>query len=456
MKNRILIILGLVVFSAVILLPPIIHGYVYPNIGDDTAAHMNLMDYIGIFAPEDIIGEQIRYGALYIIGYPLDFLSHIFNVDNDMLFLWFNFIALLGMGLTLFFIFKSLIGLYAGLLALVIPIFTSYSILQLFYSGVIFEIINLGIILPLAVYCTIKWLITKKKRFAFGAIGLSLLFAVFHSTGVYLPFMAIAGIFAFIVYKLVNKQTISRRGLLGVGVVCIGITVVILLSPIRINLIQAMAVPSIGISGLALLQKSFFYYLSYYVLVILIVSGGLLIVKYKLILPYEKLTVLIFSILGAVMLPAILFGLSPQPFRQGIDLAIFLSLLAVALLGILIRLDVYRMLTFALVGLAISGAFFNINGWFGYNSALEKVDIEAIHYINSLSGESYSSSDNVDLWIYSRFIEKQYLPSGGDIVVVRNVPMRSKVKLVGDGDLTKDKVLVCSFVEGEVEIIIYK
>ena len=157
MRNKVLSIVCLVFFCVIIILPPIIHGYVYPNIGDDTAAHMNVLDKVGFFSLESHIPrERILYLALFIIGYPLDLVSYVFNIDNDVLFLWFNFIVLIGVGITLFFVFKNLISIYAGLLALLIPVFTSFSILLLFYSGVIFEIINMCIILPLAFYFGIR------------------------------------------------------------------------------------------------------------------------------------------------------------------------------------------------------------------------------------------------------------------------------------------------------------
>jgi hypothetical protein len=459
MRNKILAISGLFVFAVIILLPPIIHGYVYPNIGDDTAAHMNIFDRIGFFAPEDDSPiEKIRYGAIYIVGYPLDMASHIFNVDNDALFMWFNYLALLGVGITLFFVFKNLIGLSAGLLALLIPIFTSYSILLLFYSGVIFEIINIGIILPLACYCVIKWVMTKKKRFVIGAICISMLFAVFHSTGIYLPIILAVVFMAFVYFKaelVKGHPTVSR--MIGIAGALCCVVLFVLLSPIIRHVFEAQSLPSEGVSGIALLVTSLLHYMSYLLLVVLLVSIALLVSEYKNINTTEKLTVLVFSILAVVMLPAILFGWSPQPYRQGYDFAIFLSLVSVALVGIIIRLGKYRMVTYLLVGLAFGGAVLHIYDWVGgYNSAMEKIDVEAIHYINTLPGDSYSCSDNVDHWIYSRYVEKGYLPTVGEIFVVRNVPMKSKVAFVEEDILDSDKKLLKRFIDGEVEIEVYK
>ncbi len=459
-KSKVIIIVGLVVFCIIIVLPPIMRGYVYPNIGDDTAAHMNILDTIGLFAPGNENLEQIRYSAIYIVGYPLDLVSHIFSVSKDTLFFWFNYLALIGVGLSLFFIFKDLVSLSAGIVALVLPIFTSYSMLLLFYSGVVFEIINIGIILPLACYFTIKWLMAKNKRYAISAICLFLLFATFHSTGIYLPFIILASLASFIIYRAMKRQAISKWGVLYtvVAVSCF-IVLFMLFNPILENIFQAVAVPYGGISGLPLLQESLLHYMSYFTLVILIISVAFLVGKYRQISDTEKLTVVAFGALAVLMLPAILFGWSPQPFRQGMALAIFLSMVAVALLGIVIRLDKRRVVVLVLVGLVIGGGTINANSWLGnYNSALERIDIEAIEYINSLPGEYYSSSDNVDPWIYSRYVEKKHRIQGGDILVVRNMPMKSKVALVEDGDLTFGRVLLSKYIDYEsgVEIMIYR
>jgi hypothetical protein len=459
MRNRLIIILSLVVFGAIIFLPPIIKGYVYPSIGDDTAAHMNILEWVGWFAPENTEPvELIRYSAYYIVGYPMDVVSHVFNLDKDTLFLWFNYLALFGVGVTLFFIFKNLMGLRAGLLALFVPVFTSYSILLLFYSGVIFEIINVSIILPWACYMGIKFLLHKKKRYLVGATGFFSLFAVFHSTGIYLIFIIVGCFIAYIIYRMAKRQPVYTRGYT-LATVAYGIFVIFffLFNPIMPRLYELLLLPSEGVAGFTLLIASLLHYMSYLLLVVLIISVALLVGKYKQINKAEKLTVLTFGILAVIMLPAILFGWSPQPFRQGYDFAIFLSLVSVGVVSIAIRLCEHRLVTYLLVGMALFGAIVHISDWgFGYNSALEKIDVEAIRYINTLPGDSFSCSDNVDHWVYGRYVDKGYSPKDGEIFVKRNVPMKSKVALVEEGDLTTDMVYLNRFTDGEVEIVIYK
>ncbi len=437
-KKLCLAVLALVVFALIIVLPPIIHGYVYPSIGDDTAVHLNILDRVKIGSPVSVYFEeypevyQIRYYSYYIIGYPMDFISDVSGVSKDTLFFWFNYVALIGVGLSLFFIFKKLVNLSAGLLALLIPIFTSYSVLLLFYSGVIFNIINIGIILPFACYFFIQWMMTNKKRYAIGLFTLLALFAVFHSTGIYLPFIVIMGLIAYLVYRIRKKQPIPKKYIV-IGSAIIACVAVLFLkfNLVLDSIVYEMTKPVLGISGLLLLNESLFHYMSPFVVAILVISAIWLIWKRQQLTVGEKLSIWSFGLLSVIMLPAI-FGLSPQPFRQGYDFAILLSILVVALVGIVIRLDKSRIVAILLVALAVGGSILNIGNWIGgYNSALEKVDVEAINYVNGMKGDYYSVSENIDYWIYNRYVDKEYMELGGHIAITRDVPMRSKVSFSG-------------------------
>ena len=325
----------------------------------------------------------------------------------------------------------------AGLVALLLPIFTSFSILLFFYSGVVFNIINVGIILPFAYYCVIKWLMTGSKRHAIVAVCLFALFAVFHSTGIYLPFILLAGLITLIVYKKVQRQLIPKwLILLAAAVAVCGAMLFVLFHRTVRNWLSLIGESGEDISGLVLLQESLLHYMSPIVLAIIIISVAFLYGKYQHMLVAEKLTIAFFGLSAIIMMPSMLFGWSPIPSRQGLDFAIFLSIVAVALAGSVVRLDKSHVVAVVLVVLVLGGASIHISNWVGgYNSALEKVDIEAIHYIKGLQGESYSCGDNVDYFIYGRYVGKEYVSTRGDVFISRNIPMKSRVVLSNQGDL---------------------
>jgi len=454
-KFKALIIVALFLYCVIIILPPLIHGYVYPNIGTDTAMHMNQFD-------EMVIGKPIPsvlYFGYYVVGYPLDVFSQMFDMSKDTMFFWFNYLVLLGVGLTLFFVFKRLVGTPAGLLALILPTFASFSILLLFYSGVIFNIINMAIILPFYCYCLIQWLVTNQRKYAIGAICLITLFSVFHSTGIYTPIVCMVSFVLYVLYKRREHEPISKRFILVLSAISMGeVALFVVLNCAVVNVLFDSN-SLIGISGVQLLQESLLHYMSPIVVAIIALSLMCLVDRHKLISERERLTIIMFGLLVVPLLIVMMFGWSPQPFRQGYDFAILLSMVAVALVGIVIRVDKRRVMTIILVVLVIVGASINVGNWmFGYNSALEKVDIQAINYINGLSGDYYSCSKSVDHWIYDRYVDKGYLPSGGTIVVVRNEPMKSIVHLDEETVSLAEREFITAFVDNEsgVEIIIYR
>ncbi len=454
-RRKVIVIIALLIFSAIVLAPPIVHGYVYPNVGDDTANHMSVFDTVKIGAP---VPKLSNY-AYYIVGYPLDAVSRVFQVDKDTLFLWFNFLALIGVGMTLCFVFTRLVGLTAGLLALVLPIFSSFGFLLLFYSGVIFHIINVGIIFPLAWYATVRWLVTKKIRYAFGAVILTALFAVFHTTGIYLPFIIMGGLGGWVAYKMVRHEHLPNAQVAFViGTACCGIILFLMFGDMIRQFLFVMERGSGEIFGLPLLQESLLHYMSPIVLAVMLIALFMLAGQYRRILSLEKLAVAPFFLMAVIMVPPVLFGWSPVPARQGLDLAISLSLVAVGLVGIVARLDKNHIFVAVLVGLVAVGGLVNMVGWIGgYNSTLEKVDIAAIDYVNTVEGNTYSVTDAVDHWIYNRYVDKEYLSQGGDILITRNVPMKSKVALVEDGDwIFAYKEAVKTFTDNDVEIGIWK
>ena len=201
-RNKLLTIIGLSLFCAVVFLPPLIHGYVYPNIGDDTAGHLAIFDKM----QGGTIRPQMLYLGYVIVGYPLVFVSSLVGADINILFLWFNFVALAGVGLTVYFVISGLVDRLTGWLALLIVLFSAQGILFQFYFGQLFNLINVGIILPLLLLLVVKYLEQGKW---YQLILLSLfsgLFGSFHTSGVYLPVIVGFTLVGYVMYCLLRKK----------------------------------------------------------------------------------------------------------------------------------------------------------------------------------------------------------------------------------------------------------
>ena len=153
-RKNILVSVCILVYSLIILLPPIVHGYIYPNMGDDFATHTGYLKYDNLF--------NLNYLGYAYVGYPLKLIESISGIEMVVLFFWFNYAVLILVGLVSYFVLTSLIDYKAGLLSLAIPFMCSMGLISQFDFGMIFDMINVGIILPLTIYFGIRWFQYRK------------------------------------------------------------------------------------------------------------------------------------------------------------------------------------------------------------------------------------------------------------------------------------------------------
>ncbi len=205
MNNRTIAIV-LAILCVIIVLPPIIHGYIYPTGGDDSAHHLNIIRQITLTHP---IPAHHLYDGEWMVGYPLIVIQSFLHVPLTASFLWFNYLALIGVVLTSYFVFARLCGRTTGLLAAAVALFLSETIF-LFQAGAVFNLINMGIIFPWMVYWGITaWETKSWRRFGI-ALALLILFTFFHVSGRYIAgLVGVAGILV-----LVKPYLKTRRAML--------------------------------------------------------------------------------------------------------------------------------------------------------------------------------------------------------------------------------------------------
>lgn len=135
-------------------IPPIVAPDKYLVINNDTANHLK------VFHDIKNGSAQYLYLAQKVVGYPIIWISNITGTSIENIFMWFNFIMLaLGSLVIFFLVYQITRNIITGLLSMIIITFGMPSVMQLFYSGTIFNIIEFLIILPLiilALYKTIK------------------------------------------------------------------------------------------------------------------------------------------------------------------------------------------------------------------------------------------------------------------------------------------------------------
>lgn len=413
MKRKILV---LAAFCVIIVLPPLVHGYVYPNVGDDTAAHLDIFDKIKASEYND----SPLILSYRIVGYPLVWISNFTKVKIEPLFLWFNYISLILIGLTVYFVFYRLLNVKTGWLSLVVLVFGAQSILFQFYYGQIFNAINMGIILPFLIFFSVRYLTQKKVYQLVMSLVLAVLFGAFHTSGIYLPFATAFVFGVYLVYSLARRKVLLKGAFyLGGGILVLSLVGFLISITNTRDLWYAVLHQLDNVRGFPIPN-----YLLGIVSPTVLILIGFAVAFFKDIIktisPEARLIFLLLCGMAVVLGVAAFSGLSLDPFRQALDLATVLALLVCVLVG---SLKWKNQMVAGVVLMAIGfGLWHNLPTWFSYNSAITRADKEAIQYVSSL-GKTYTVSPNVAYWIYDRFMHVAYSENGSDILIARNLPM---------------------------------
>lgn len=166
------LILTLVGLSILIVMPPIVHGYIYPSWGGDSAEHLIYFHNMDTSSP-------LYYGQ-YVIGKVLNALP----VDINVSFLWFNYIAFIMMIWAVGISTSLAVNHLAGILASILASFGCLQTVGLFVGGTIFDLIGIGLLLPIVLLC-----LHNRKRgigWKFASFITLVAFAFCHTNGKYI------------------------------------------------------------------------------------------------------------------------------------------------------------------------------------------------------------------------------------------------------------------------------
>ncbi len=374
LKQRNIVIVVLVVYTLIIFLPPLIYSYVYPNNGDDTAFHLRYFDAI-----KNGQNTTVQYLGQNIIGYPLVWVSNTTGVSIDALFLWFNFLMLWLVGIMAFVLITKFVDWKAGLLAIPMVIFMTPSTLNLYDTGAIYDLMTVGVILPMVLYCGVKLWTTKKWYWVF-----PLLITVALTVGVH----------TMVLWYGIRSATVERQ----------------------IPTLSEFASIFLGFSIILLFFVAVFWCF-----------------QSKSVKIERQAKVLIICLVAIILLMCVLVftGFVGWSLRIALDVSIVFPLLVACLLGVVLKNNRGKLawgLALGIVCLFVVVASLPITiSYMHYNSAIKPLDMKAIEYMNSLSGEYYSCSPEVAPWVYERFLNKEYRV-GASPHIARKEPMTSRTK----------------------------
>lgn len=370
MKTRWIITGCLVGFAVIIILPPLIHGYVYPNQGDDTAYHLAYID--SLRGGVDSIGEL--YPARAIIGYPVMWLSNLTGWTIDVIFLWFNYLVLVMVGYSIFALVTYISDWRAGLLSIPLVVFTSSAILFQFNAGTIFSVITIGILFPLCLMLLI-YVLEKRKKLMVAGAGIIIVLALdLHSLSIFSTpgyIEPIPSVLTFIVRIL-------------------GVVVVICLLSVWVALVK-------------------------------------LKVRFE---PKHKIFLIISTLIIILMVVATFSGISAYSSRLSWYLAVVIAITTAVLIGIVSINKRMPIFTYVMVVLVMASALPQVVAYFDNNTVIKNVDTKAIEYVNALPGNHYSVSPEVAYWIYDRFIDGKTYRYGTYPYIERNEMMTFKTNPV--------------------------
>jgi hypothetical protein len=196
----------LLILTVLLILPPIIHGYIYPDSGDDSGVHLNYFRNMDLHPPLTLSylikmqGNSPLYWGEWIVGKLINLLP--FN--KPITYVYFEYFCIILATWVIGITVTKTVNQFAGIVASILGSFGSIALIDMLWCGIIFDLIGIAIILPLLVF---YWYKTKKNPYwLFVLIPLSCLFIVFHKNGLaFIPLMLIIVAHELVVRKYKSK-----------------------------------------------------------------------------------------------------------------------------------------------------------------------------------------------------------------------------------------------------------
>jgi hypothetical protein len=431
-RSKWLVSACLAIYTAIVMLPPFIYKYIYPVSGDDSATHMNFIKHANLL-------HQLYFG--YVVCYPMKWISSFISINTS--FFWFNFIVLVGVGYSIYFVLSKLVNWKAGLFGLAL-ILIANGIWTEYYYGEIFNVLNMGILLPFLIYFVVKWIEQRKIYQLVLMFVLGISFALCHTSGVYLFPTVLVLLVSYIGYSIFKKQKVDKK------LIIMGVILFIVSSLCAFWLYEKTIAEWSWV-----FQSSGRLSSSYMLQVLSPITIALLALALFYQAKINNLTMKILLAIGFVLLGAVI--LSPHSDKQFYDFVTVVSLITACLISAINK----KMAQYAIIILVVAGIGFNIQNWVGYHSAVKIPDKEAIEYLNTLNVQTYSCNEDTENAIYSNYIKEQYVAIGGDVLIVRNEPQTmnstpsSSAYIPHGTDSTQGYTLKKIFSDNKIDVEIY-
>lgn len=462
-------LLILLIVSLVLILPPIIHQYPYPNLSDDTPRYL-----AGI---ERMIDGQPYYedfGTYQVYRYPAPALTGLvikaLHTDPYWTFYIFHYLALIAISISVWFFCTKLFNKLVGYIGLVAVVLCTPSFMQFFLDGAIFNLINLLIFGLMGILALIYWLRTNRPYYAVISMMLLTISILYHSsTGLEIFFGVLAFLTMYIVWDVLHKkrQTFIRvmPYLMIYGI--IGTVLIITICPESDTLIKLSSNIGVKEGATSVSIYSFVLQKSSLMVLLFTILATLYIFKSRCIKCIEHKLGLGLMLSWCVVVVGTIFIKNGNPDRSAQDASIIVALLGSSLIGLALydmRNRFSRSIKKLGILLLIVAAIPVMYHYYGYNSAVRGVDLQAIELLNSLDGQTYFGSTQLESSIYGLFTDKVYIKDG-EYIIYRSLPMSGKTnpnhpytEVVGNASTEEDfkgLPILGSFYDSTVKVVVY-
>ena len=467
-------LLFLAVVSLILILPAIIYQYPYPNLSDDTPRYLYGIERMvsGDSFYEDLGHQQVfRYTAPAFTGLIIKAL----HTDPYWTFYIFHYLALIAIAVSVWFFCTKVFNKLSGYIGTVIVMFCTPSLMQFFLDGAIFNLVNVLIFGLMGILALVYWLKTKRLYYAVVSMLLFFISVVYHSTtGLEIFFGVLVFLILYIVWNILRKKREVFFQVMPYLVIfsIVGAVLITTLCPESKRLV-GVTFSYIGESLVGATSVTIFSFITQKSSMLVILFAFLALIytikQRANISSQEKLGIGILVGICVVVTATVCFQFG-NPDRSAQDLSIILALVMSGIIGFALynqrerfKRNDKRIGAFIIIVITLPVLIH----YYGYNSAITPTDMKAIEYVNSLEGDTYSGSTQLEPSIYGLFINKVYLEEGGDYIIYRSKPMSGKTnpnhpftEVIGNASKISDYEYelsrVATFYSKEVTIIIYR
>lgn len=478
-------LLCLAVVSLILILPPIMYQYPYPNFSDDTPCYLQVVEKVAdgdlteqdtyIFFEQHSLGSFWTYHYRYAAPATVGLIARIFNSDPYWTFYIFHYLSLILIAFCVYFFCSKVFNKTAGILSLFLVLLGTPSLLRFFLFGSIFNLVNLLVFGLMGCLALIYFIKTKRPYYAVCSIALFAISLLYHSsTGIEIIASVSFFLFCYGVYKAFKKNWKDLKSVVIYSVFFAAIIALLYDLAPEAQVLVHNVLTSKSITSLAATQSPFTLSgfviadVNFVLLLIGAMSVGYIFVKRKILSDLNRIGV---AVIGAfiILIGTTMITGSAEPSRSGQDMSIFFAILLTGALGLTLHNLKHKIRSkkdIVLGGvLVVCLTIPCMMGWFTYNSAIRPIDQKAIDFINATNG-SYDISTQIQYRIYDLFIENELKPSNGDYIIYRNQAMTAERRIgelycmvEGNESVESDYAgltIAAEFTEGNLKIIIYR